>query len=249
MTSTFSVQAALSPMAGCSTVLTSEDRAHISQNTPCKSSTFSGVRAATSVPSSAPAVLAAKTAATSPPVRSLALDLHAVIAAPGLEFLQPVRQLYVDLGDGGAEGYGIPGRLIGEQNAEGGGQQRTDEQHHSQSQHQHRAAHQGGQGADHGGRSLYRYCHRPFGEIGGGFGGFPGPLRHALLGSGPGPPARQLCGLFPGGPARRPEGLAASGLFYLLAGLGDKRAAGRLFSCPGGALEPLLDRRRAGKWI
>ena len=41
------------------------DRLHMSQKMVRRSSTLSGVRAATSVPSSAPAVLAAKTAATS----------------------------------------------------------------------------------------------------------------------------------------------------------------------------------------
>ena len=65
MNSTSSLQAAVLPLAGCSTVLISDDTVHISQNTPRKSSTFSGVSAATSAPSAAPAVLTANTAATS----------------------------------------------------------------------------------------------------------------------------------------------------------------------------------------
>lgn len=61
----FSVHPSLSPLAGWSTVSVPAVMAHISQKTVFSRSTRSGIRAATSTPSPAPAVLLANTAAPS----------------------------------------------------------------------------------------------------------------------------------------------------------------------------------------
>ena len=68
--------------------------------------------------------------------------LHTVIPVSVLKVCKPVRQFYIDLGDGGAEGYGVSGRFIGKEEAKGRGQQSANDQYHNQDQHQSRAAHQ-----------------------------------------------------------------------------------------------------------
>ena len=68
--------------------------------------------------------------------------LHTVISVSVLKVCKPVRQFYIDLGDGGAEGYGVSGWLIGKEDPKRRGQKCRNQGHDRQCRHQNHAAYQ-----------------------------------------------------------------------------------------------------------
>lgn len=92
-----SVQAGVSPEAGCSTSLEEEVSFVMSQNTVRRTSTFAASSIATVVPSAVPAVLAANTAKISDQGGRLSLDLQRVTSTIRLHTGDFLSQFAVDL--------------------------------------------------------------------------------------------------------------------------------------------------------